>query len=172
MKPTLIFENALYDQFEQQILSGKISNDTIMEMFKNNRLDERQLKIVMELMPQTGSKLNTIKQANPAAGAALQQRGKNVSIPAAARQQQAKQQPQQQQQTGQQPQANQQKQTQNTAIRQHWANINKIATSQFQPALNGLKMATQDADIQNAVDSINEWLYYTEGLLKKKIAGR
>lgn len=168
MKPTLIFENALYDQFEQQILSGKISNDTICEMFKNNKLDERQLKIVMELMPQTGSKLNTIKQANPTAGVALQQRGKNVSNPAAARQQQATQQPQQQQQ---QPN-NQQKQLQNTAIQQHWAKINKIATSQFQPALNGLKMATQDADIQNAVDSINEWLYYTEGLLKKKIAGR
>lgn len=58
-----IYESALQDNFERQILSGYLTEAKLKVMIENNQLSEQQLKIVQELHPALGGLKNVAQGA-------------------------------------------------------------------------------------------------------------
>ena len=58
-----LYESALQDNFERQILSGYLTEAKVKELIKNNQLNEQQMRVVEELFPSLGGLKNVAKGA-------------------------------------------------------------------------------------------------------------
>jgi hypothetical protein len=58
-----LYESAMQDNFERQILSGFLTEAKVKELIENNQLNEQQLKVVEELFPSLGGLKNVAKGA-------------------------------------------------------------------------------------------------------------
>ena len=58
-----IYESAMQDNFERQILSGYLTEEKVKELVENNQLNEDQMKVVEELFPALGGLKNVAKGA-------------------------------------------------------------------------------------------------------------
>jgi hypothetical protein len=58
-----LYESAMQDNFERQILSGFLTEAKVKELIENNQLNEQQMKVVEELFPALGGLKNVAKGA-------------------------------------------------------------------------------------------------------------
>lgn len=58
-----LYESAMQDNFERQILSGFLTEAKVKELIENNQLNEQQMKVVEELFPALSGLKNVAKGA-------------------------------------------------------------------------------------------------------------
>lgn len=58
----VIYEQQMIEDFRQQLLSGKYSEDTLVDLYNKNLLNESQIRVIEELAPILGGLKNVGKQ--------------------------------------------------------------------------------------------------------------
>lgn len=158
------------ENFEREILSGHITQADLVQLYKENKLTDAQLKIVEEagLRSAIAGLGNMAKTAGSAIGQGAKSFGNKIGQKVSSVGSNIKQNVQQ---AGQNMKSSYQqgrnKQDQLNAIKAFQTNWNNNTSRMFE----GLLRAFPDQNITQAVASIQEWAKYIEQLMTKVATG-